>query len=179
MVEMAELEVKEYQYWLNHRCTSDKEYLECVKDILESDGFRQMDNYIQHGDTTTLKHCVAVSYVTYRICRKYHLDYRTGARAGLLHDMFLYDWHTHRRETGERFHGFRHPAVALKNAKKYFTLTEKEADIIIKHMWPLTIVPPKTVEGFVVAYADKYCTLMETVSFLRRFVEFISAGNCM
>lgn len=165
--------------WLEHRCTGDMEYIECVRDIFEADVFWQMDNYIQHGDTTTLKHCVAVSYVSYLICKKHHLDYRAAARAGLLHDMFLYDWHTHYRDTKKRFHGITHPKEALKNAEKSFRLSPKEKDIILKHMWPLTLIPPKSREGFVVVYADKYCTTLETVSFLRRFVEFISAGNCM
>lgn len=160
-------------YWLGQYLPNDAGYMECVSDILGNDGFRQMDNFIQHGDTTTLKHCVAVSYVSYKICRKYNLDYRSAARAGLLHDMFLYDWHTHYEETGKRFHGLTHPYSALENAQKYFELNETEKNTILRHMWPLTIIPPKTRVGFVLSYADKYCTMMETVSFFRRFVEFI------
>ena len=164
-------------YWLGQCLADDKEYMECVNDILESDVFARMDKYIQHGDTTTQKHCVAVSYVSYKICRMYNLDYRSAARAGLLHDMFLYDWHTHYEETGERFHGLTHPKCALKNAEKYFELNDTEKNTILRHMWPLTFIPPKTKVGFVMVYADKYCTMVETVSFFRRFVEFISAGN--
>lgn len=165
--------------WLEHRCTDDMEYMSCVRDIFESNEFRKMENFIQHGTTTTMQHCVAVSYVSYKICRKYNLDYRSAARAGLLHDMFLYDWHTYHRDTGKRFHGLTHPGTALRNAEKVFNLSDAEKNIILRHMWPLTIIPPKTKEGFAVVYADKYCTILETVTFLRRFVEFISAGNCM
>ena len=43
---------------------------------------------------------------------------------------FLYDWHTHARETGDHFHGFTHPRTAMENAKQYFELTEEEKDAI-------------------------------------------------
>ena len=52
-----------------------------------------MDKYIQHGSTTTLDHSIAVSYLAYRLARKLDLDYISVARAGLLHDFYLYDWH--------------------------------------------------------------------------------------
>ena len=102
------------------------EYLACVKDILDHKVFQSMDNYMQHGDTTCKAHCIKVSYLSYCICRKFGWEYKEAARAGLLHDFFLYDWHTHARETGERFHGFTHPRAALKNAVKHFDLTENE-----------------------------------------------------
>lgn len=84
-------------------------------------------------------------------------------RGGLLHDLFLYDWHDHFKETGSRFHGFTHPKSAFKNADQFFHLNKVEKDIILKHMWPLTIIPPKYKESVVVCMMDKYCSTMETV----------------
>ena len=40
-------------------------------------------------------------------------------------------------------------------------------DIIKKHMWPLTIIPPACREAWIVTAADKYCSLLETLK-LRR-----------
>lgn len=159
----------------------DKRYLECVYDILNSQPFAKMNEFIQHGKTTTLEHCLSVSYVSYKICKNYNLDYISAARAGLLHDLFLYDWHTHCKETGNHFHGFTHPRVALYNASKYYKLNGIEKDIILKHMWPLTVIPPKTMEGFVVMYVDKYCGFVETVNrFKGKFVftnQYIKANK--
>ncbi len=150
--------------WLRgNECLRDRKYIECVYDILSHKKFQEMNNYIQHGTTTTLRHCLSVSYTSYKIAKAFGYDYKSTARAGLLHDLFLYDWHTHPKETGNYFHGFTHPQVALHNAKKYFDLNFVEKDIIVKHMWPLTIVPPKTMEGYIIMYADKYCGLIETV----------------
>lgn len=155
--------------WLKGReCLKDKRYMECVYDIINSAPFERMNNFIQHGTTTTMEHCLSVSYISYKICKYYKFDYISAARGGLLHDLFLYDWHTHKKETGNRFHGFTHPVVALHNAERYYDLNDVEKDIIKKHMWPLTIVPPKTKEGFVVMYADKYCGLKETVERVRK-----------
>lgn len=155
--------------WLkNEECLDDIEYMECVHDILTNKAFQSMNNFIQHGTTTTLTHCLHVSYLSFHICKRYGLDYRSAARGGLLHDLYLYDWHTHAKETGEHFHGFYHPRKALINALKEFKLNKVEQDIILKHMWPITIIPPKTLEGYVVMYADKHYGFLETVFRFRR-----------
>ena len=150
--------------WLDGKeCLNDKRYMECVYDIMNNEKFKEMNNYIQHGTTTTLEHCISVSYISYKICKYYNFDYISAARGGLLHDLFLYNWHTHCKETGKNIHGLTQPRTALNNAKKYFDLNDVERDIILKHMWPLTVIPPKHMEGYVVMYADKYCGFIETI----------------
>lgn len=140
----------------------DEKYLGFVQDILQNKSFLSMGEYIQHGTTTCLQHCIAVSYKSYLACERYGLNSRAAARGGLLHDLFLYDWHTHKAETGEGWHGFSHPRRALENARKEFELTEMEEEIILRHMWPLTVVPPKSKEAYFVLYYDKLCSMKET-----------------
>lgn len=158
------------------RYDEDETYMECVRDILEHPVFQSMDQFMQHGDTTCKAHCIQVSYRSYCICRRRGWDYAEAARAGLLHDLFLYDWHTHAKETGEWFHGFTHPRRALNNAMKHFNLTEKEQDIILRHMWPLTPVPPKSREGMAIVYADKFCSLSETAARVKRRILYGKTG---
>ena len=140
----------------------DREYLLLVQDILQHDKIFLMQEYIQHGTTTCLEHSINVSYLSYLYCKKHGLNTRCVARAGLLHDLFLYDWHLRPRQPGEMLHGFEHPKKALQNASETFTLTPMEKNIIVRHMWPLTLTPPKYAEAFVVVWFDKYCSLMET-----------------
>lgn len=140
----------------------DEEYLAFVRDILEASVVGEMRNYIQHGTTSCLEHSINVSYLSYLFCRSCGMNARAAARGGLLHDLFLYDWHFYRRQKGELLHGFEHPRKALENAEKAFFLTEVERDIILRHMWPLTIVPPKYPESYVIVMYDKYCSVMET-----------------
>ena len=49
----------------------------------------------------------------------------------------------------------------MENADKYFDVTEKEKNMILRHMWPMTPVPPRYKEGFTIVYADKFCGLAE------------------
>lgn len=134
-------------------------FLDCIGDLLESEVVQKMCNFTQHGDTTTFDHCLMVSFKSFQFCRKFNLDYRAAARGGLLHDLFLYDWHD--KDLDINLHGFYHPGIALRNAKKAFVLDDKEKEIIKKHMWPLTVVPPKCREAYVICYFDKTCTLKE------------------
>mgnify|MGYP000007698962 CR=1 FL=1 len=68
---------------------SDPEYMECVSDILDHPVFQSMDQYIQHGTTTCKCHCIQVSYLAYTWCKRFGGNWRSAARAGLLHDLFL------------------------------------------------------------------------------------------
>lgn len=138
-------------------------------DILKSDNFRSTRKYIQHGSIAVHRHCLDVAQQSIAINRKLgiHCQERDLIRGALLHDYFLYDWHNKERENYQFLHGFYHPGIALKNAQKEYQLTPREADIIAKHMWPLTVVPPLCREAWVVSAADKYCSLLETLHIRR------------
>lgn len=142
----------------------DSEYLAIVHDILANEKIQSMKNYMQHGNVSCLEHSINVSYMAYCRCKEQGLDAAAAARAGLLHDMFLYDWHHHRKETGNFLHGLTHPYVALKNAEESFDLSEKEKNMILRHMWPLTVIPPKYKEGFILMWYDKVAGFQETIT---------------
>lgn len=159
--------------WVSHgQYQQDEEYLACVQDILDHEVFQSMDRYVQHGKTTCKEHCIKVSYLSYRLCRRMGWDEaaKPAARGGLLHDLFLYDWHTHAKNTGEHFHGFTHPRTALHNAESSFVLTSEEKNVILRHMWPLTIIPPNSRAGFAVVYADKFCTSAEVAAGVKNWI---------
>ncbi len=138
----------------------NSEFISIISDILENDTVQQMKKYRQHFKVSCYYHCLLVSYYSYCICKKFNLDYVSVSRACMLHDLFLYDW---RRKTNDRqrLHAFRHSKIALLNATKLFNLNKKEQDIILKHMWPVTIIPPKSIEGLIVTLVDKYSALLE------------------
>lgn len=141
------------------------EFHECVKDLSVSEPVLQMDEYIQHGDITTLEHVIAVAYTSFIVAKKLGADARLAARGAMMHDLYLYDWHI--KDWSQRpplTHGFTHPATAAKNAKKYFNPSEDEVKIIRSHMWPLTPFHiPTSKEGFIVTLSDKYCATNETL----------------
>lgn len=140
-----------------------REFYEAIRDVAEHPAVRQMKKYPQHGNTSCYKHCLRVAFQNYTVCRRLGLDARSAARAGMLHDLFLYDWHTHKELTGERWHGLTHAEKAYRNAGKYFRLNRIEEDVIRCHMWPLTPRRfPRTKEGWVIVLTDKYSGLLET-----------------
>ncbi len=143
---------------------SASDYYYFVEDLLKSETVLKMKEFTHHGETSCFQHCLNVSYYNYKVCRFFSLNERAGARAGLLHDLFLYDWHTYRRKKGERLHGFTHAKTALKNVRENFYVTDLESDMIEKHMFPLNITAlPKYRETLVIVMVDKYCGLLETV----------------
>lgn len=147
------------------RALSDEgndEFYSYIKDLVHHPAVLEMKKYPHHGTTSCYQHCLNVSYYNYRICKYFGLDARSAARAGMLHDLFLYDWHEHAAKTGDHFHGMTHPKAALRNAERYFELTDLEREIILRHMFPVTPVPPKHKEGFVICFTDKYCGSCET-----------------
>lgn len=141
------------------------EYMDCICDILDEPVVWSMDDLSHHAGVSCLDHCFNVSYVSYRICRWLRFDYRSAARGGLLHDFFLYDWHGTK---WRNIHGIKHPKLALNNAKKYFELNVKEEAVVKKHMWPLTIVPSRHKEAYVVMIVDKGCAIAEVVRLQKR-----------
>lgn len=130
-----------------------------ISDLLRHPQVRAMDQHIHHNSITTLEHCLSVSYLSFYLSEKFGLDIRAVARGALLHDLYLYDWH--KIKPPEGLHGFTHPGIALRNASGLFQLSRLEADIISKHMWPLTLRPPRYRESFLVCFVDKYCALLE------------------
>ena len=144
-----------------------RQFHSCIEDILNHSAVQSMKQYPHHGKTNCFDHCCHVAYFNYKWCRALKLDCRSAARAGMLHDLFLYDWHTHAKETGERLHGLTHPDTALRNARRHFQLNRTETDIIQNHMWPVTLRHfPRTKEGWIIVLADKYCGLLETLKFI-------------
>ena len=88
-----------------------------------------------------------------------------AARAGLLHDLYLYD----PRSLRSYRQCFAHPAAALRNAVKLCGgLSSKEENIILSHMWPMARCRPRCREALTVNLADKLCATAEVTHIWRR-----------
>ncbi len=148
---------------LERRKPREEEFDGIVRDILDHPEFLRLKEFPHHRSSSIYEHACAVSYLSYAICKKLGFDYRSAARGGLLHDFFLYDWRNHDVPDlpREKFHGLAHPAIALENARKHFEINDIERDCILRHMWPLTLVPPRTRESFIVSCVDKYVASRE------------------
>jgi len=139
------------------------EYAACIDDLVGNPSVQMLQQFKHHQNVSRLDHSLNVSFTSYSLCKSLGWDYQAAARGGLLHDLFLYDWHTTTLEEGR--HGFAHPQIALNNASEAFTLTSMERDIILKHMFPLTWQPPSYKESFLVCLVDKCCAVQEIFVF--------------
>ncbi len=161
---MAARRSAQWRKKFEERRTLHRQIRQEAMDILSSPNFCATRRHIQHGNVTVKEHCINVAMVSLMISRKLRISCsrRELIRGALLHDYFLYDWHDKEHISPHKLHGFYHPGRALSNAAKEYELTSREKEIIVKHMWPLTVVPPTCREAWVVTTADKWCSLMET-----------------
>ena len=141
-------------------------YYGAVQDVLEHDCVQNLKSFRHHVHTNRFQHSVNVSYYSYAICRKFGWDAVAAARAGLMHDLYFYETSDYDRDADPdgQSHYTSHPHTALTNAEKEFTLSEKEADMIVHHMWPATRQRPRCKEGYVIAAVDKWVAIMEYFS---------------
>lgn len=143
----------------HQKWSDDQEYLDCVQDLLAQPAVQKLADYPQHHHSTRLDHSISVSYRSFLLGKKWHLNTRALARAGLLHDLFYYDWRVTKFSLGT--HAYIHPRIALRNAEKITDLSDMEKDIIIKHMWGATLGMPKYKETVVVSLVDDYAAVDE------------------
>ena len=134
----------------------EKEFIEIIRPILEIDEFNDIKRRQHHG-ITRYDHSMNVAYITYVVCKNLNLNYKEATFAALLHDFF-------NKEVAME-NGYKrlidHPKIALKNACKYFDLSDLQKDIISKHMFPITLKSPKYKESLLVSLIDKYSSINE------------------
>ncbi len=136
-----------------------REFLDTVGDLINAPEFRMLDKCRHHYGVSRMQHCVNVAYYSFVVCRRLGLDYRAAARAGLLHDLFYYEWQSD--EMGFAEHARKHSEIALENAERLTELSELEKDIIKNHMWLCGSMWPRHRESYIVSLADKICAVWE------------------
>ncbi len=137
------------------------EFYYLVNEIIRHEEFQKRKNY-QHHDESVYYHCYQVAKITFRVSRKLGLDYQNATIGALLHDFYYEDWQKNKkRKPIWQLHGFVHAAEAKENARRNFPqyFNPKVANIIERHMFPLTIKPPIYLESWLVCFIDKYVSL--------------------
>lgn len=157
------------------------EWYGIVEDILLNEEFQKRKLFWHHYNKTVFEHSIKVSYHAFMMAKYFKASVRICAIAGLLHDFYPKAW-LYSKELEEldesylselntkkplfKRHGFTHGKEASLNYVKFFPYLEdkKITDAIEKHMFPLTIKPPRYKEGLIVTYADKLNSLHELPS---------------
>lgn len=141
------------------------EFYQKAEPIISHPNYQKQKNISHHHHSTIYNHVIEVSRICYIIAKKHEgtsnpYDIDALLKAALLHDYFLYNWRY--TDDREKPHLFKHPSIAIRNAKKDFGLTEKEESIIYTHMWPFTFLRfPKYREGWLLSWIDKYVSFKD------------------
>lgn len=139
-------------------------FLSCTAGLIAAPEVQAMKLWRHHRSITCYQHSLFVSYVAFRLARRFGWDQRAAARAGLLHDLYLYD----PSSLPSREQCRRHPVAALENARRLCPdLTEPEANAIRSHMWPLASCRPRSSVAAAVILADKLCSMVEAACLFR------------
>ena len=165
----------------------EKKYIELkLQEFNNNEKFVETNNFVQHGFFSVYDHSINVARLSLKIANTINfktINKNKLIRGALLHDYFLYDWHsnndTKEEKKMKRLHASTHPKRALKNALKDYELSGRERNIIESHMFPINpSIPPKCKEAWIVCFADKVCSLNETyLGFIYKLVGKIPKNN--
>ena len=148
-----------------------EQYYYIVEDILNNKEFQRMETIPHHGGNR-LEHLIRVSYYSYKISKIFDLDCESVARGALLHDFFFDN--TRDLTIKDRCRLLiNHPKYVWENSRKQFSLSEKEEDIILSHMFPIGIRLPRYFESWIVDFVDDFSAIYEKISSKYRKLKLI------
>ncbi len=149
------------------RYSTRVEFLEVLGPVMDDGAVEWMKSERHHITVTVFDHSMFVAYVAFLLARRWKgCDPAMAARAGFLHDLYMYD----KRAKGS--HGgiqcFDHPEHALANACRLFPwLSARERNAIVAHMFPLARHVPRYSEAWAVTLSDKFCAALELLQLHR------------
>lgn len=154
---------------MKRKVEGQMEYNKIYKEFNKNKKFKKMKKEIHHG-TSRLDHTERVAKLSYKVAKIFKCDYTSATRGALLHDFFLNE--ELESITIKRLRN--HPYLAYQNAKKYFNINDKEKDIILVHMFPITFKKPKYKESYIVSLSDKAVSFYEFARYKLQYSVYLS-----
>lgn len=141
-------------------------------DIIHSDRFRKAKHVQHHIEYTVAVHSMEVAMYALLIARSlkrhnllHKLDERDLVRAALLHDIGMTEDAVHDSPSYKK--AFSHPREGLRIARDEYKLNKLQLNAIQRHMWPIGIIPPTHVIGWILTAADNMSSFNEGVAMLK------------
>ena len=143
------------------RYAARMELIGIIAPLAREDIVAWMKSQRHHVIWNVYDHSLAVSYMAFLIARRWRgCDPREAARAGFLHDLYLYDRGDRSAHPGAQC--LDHPEYALRNAEALCPdLSWRERNAIESHMFPLARHVPRCRIALAVNLADKICAVLE------------------
>jgi len=135
------------------------EFYEIIEPILIQNEMQKRKDYPHHINESVYAHVLRVAYDCFRIGKRLHMDYKSLAIAGILHDFYKNPWqYNHEKKPFLQKHAFTHAKEAVENSKNIFgseIVTPKIESIMITHMFPLNKKIPRSKEAWLLTLVDK------------------------
>lgn len=142
----------------------NKNLLKYGREIIRSVRFKEASDVTHHHVTNVARHSYRVAAASddianFLINKGIKVDREMLLRAALLHDIAM-TVPSVKSKVGIIKYCI-HPFAGSRLAKCEYELDKKTLRAIRFHMWPLTIIPPTSREGWILLAADKYCSIIE------------------
>lgn len=141
-------------------------------DIIPSEKFQKARHVPHHIHYTVAAHSVEVAIYALLITRwlkRHHAAKRFSekdiVRAALLHDIGMTNDAVHDSPSYRK--AFSHPKEGHRIARDIFHLNEIQLNAIRRHMWPIGIVPPSHIMGWILVAADNMSSFNEAASMIK------------
>lgn len=143
---------------------SENEFYRYAEPILRNSEFQRRKTFLHHQDSV-YEHSLRVAWIAYKMAKvisKYKkINIRNIVVGALLHDFYIIPWRDYKNTVLWKKHGFVHGKIASLNCYQFFPslMNARIENTIKRHMFPLTLIPPKYIEGWIVTMADKFVSL--------------------
>ncbi|MDX9802250.1 MAG: hypothetical protein RBT69_13050 [Spirochaetia bacterium] len=142
----------------------DKDFLEISSPITENPEYQRLKG-IRQNDRSVFDHNIAVAYLACRIAKNFQMNKKAIVRGALLRNFEYYSnycssqikkqFENRHRDAGEGDDSLKYTALL------FGPVSTLERDIILKHRWPYTLIPPHYPEAIIVMIADKLISIKE------------------
>ena len=146
----------------------EKELLQKVnqlgEEVLNSERFLSAWDIPHHGNVSVAMHSMHVAKESCRIAawlRRHgvKISDEDAVRSSLLHDIGMTERRVFSSPSWKK--AYTHPDRGSEIAEKEYHANEIQKDAIQRHMWPICVIPPSHVAGWVVLAADKISSMKE------------------
>ena len=127
-------------------------------DIVKSDRFKTAWGIGHHVRYNVAVHSLEAACYALRIARwlsrhGIKVNEEDVVRAALLHDLGMTDDRVSRSPAYRK--AYSHPRAGYRIAKEEFHANKVQLEAIRRHMWPICVLPPLHLTGWIVLTADK------------------------
>ena len=147
------------------------------ENIIRTEEFMRAYDETHHKATSVAKHSEDVACTSIRISRFLEkfgvdIDHETVVNAALCHDLGMLD--RDNKFDDDKVCHREHPMHSVDVAKSLIDdYNDTVHDAIVNHMWPIAGSMPKSKEGKIITFADKYCALKDVRHIMRLYAALV------